>query len=247
MIPACGQATRLSPTPCSKEIYPIGLRYSEVLGKTIPMVVSDCLLEYFAKAGISQAIFVIRNDKTDIPRYFEKRKDLPVHLDFIHKESSPGAPYTLDFAYEYVAGKITALGFPDILMRPADAFKPVIDKLVGNEALDIALGLFPIERKYSWDMVEFDQDEVRKIHVKPQDTHLTYGWTIAAWKPSFASFMHDYLAKTAVPNRELYIGHVLQAAMDDGLKAGCALFPEGACIDLGKPEDLSAVYRTPVF
>lgn len=247
LIPACGEAVRLSPAPCSKEVYPIGLRYSEYFRKTIPVVVSEYLLDYFAKGGINQAIFVIRNDKSDIPRYFGKRKDLPLNLSFIRKEFSPGAPNTLDFAFSHTRDKITALGFPDILMRPGDAFKPVIDRLTSNKGFDIVLGLFPIQRKYTWDMVEFDKEEVRKILVKPNETQLMYGWTIAAWKPSFTAFMHDYIAKAGSTNREIYIGHVFQAAIDYGMKVGYVLFPDGACIDLGKPEDLRIVYQPPVF
>jgi hypothetical protein len=93
-------------------------------------------------------------------------------------------------------------------------------------------------------MVEIGEGEVKKIVVKSPDTHLDYGWSIATWKPAFARFMHEYLRELSLPlSNEIYVGHVIQAAIDAGVKTGYVLFKSGACIDLGKPEDLAVIYR----
>jgi glucose-1-phosphate thymidylyltransferase len=243
LIPACGKAERLSPLPCSKEIFPIGLQASEYSGKVFPKVMSDHLLEYYQEAGVHNVYFIIRSDKQDIPKYFAQRKDIELDIRFLEMDHSPGAPFTLDSAFPIVKNHITALGYPDILIKPSNAYKAVLQKLL-NADIDIALGLFPIERKYSWDMVEIKEGAIKKIVIKSPDTKLDFGWTIAIWKPAFASFMHEYLKKLPLPlSSEIYVGHVIQAAIDDGMKTGYVLFDKGACIDLGKPEDLSVIYR----
>lgn len=243
LIPACGKAERLSPLPCSKEIFPIGLQPWKDSGRLFPKVMSDHILDYYNQAGIKDVYFVVRHDKQDIPNYFAQRKDIDLNLQFLEMDSSPATPFTLDAAFPITQEKITALGFPDILIKPGNAYKMVMEKLV-REDIDIALGLFPIERKYSWDMVEIEEGRVRKIVIKSPDTTLDYGWTIAIWKPSFALFMHNYLKTLSMPlPSEIYVGHVIQAAIDAGMKTGYVLFESGACIDLGKPEDLAAIYK----
>jgi glucose-1-phosphate thymidylyltransferase len=243
LIPACGKAERLSPLPCSKEIYPIGLQHSEYDKRTFPKVLSDCLLSYYKEAGIGNVYFIVRTDKRDIPDYFAKRKDIDMDIRFLEMDHSPGTPFSLDKAFPIVKDHITALGFPDIMMKPSNAFTQVLDKLFSAE-IDISLGLFPIERKYSWDMVDFSDGRITKFEIKSPETQLKYGWALAAWKPSFASFMHHYLENLPMPGtQELYVGNVMQAAMEAGLKIGYVLFETGSCIDLGKPEDLAEIYR----
>ncbi len=243
IIPACGKAERLSPLPCSKEIYPVGLQYSDHFKKFFPKVICDYLLEYFEKAEIANVHFIIRSDKQDIPEYFKKRVDIPLKIFFSEMDHSPGTPFTIDSIYDITRDKITALGFPDILIKPATAYHNVLTRLMKTD-FDVVLGLFPIETKYSWDMVEFNQTTVEKIIIKSPETVLEFGWTIAIWKPSFTAFMHEYLKQIQpLDCQELYVGNVIQAAISAGLKVGYELFDSGACIDLGKPEDLKVIYK----
>lgn len=242
LIPACGYATRLSPIPCSKEIFPVGMRYVNALSKKIPCVISEYLLNYFHNGGVGEACFIIRKDKADIPAYFSKRKDIPIHLHFLEMDNSPSASHSINFAYPYFKDRIAALGFPDMLVRPADAFRQVISKLKGAE-FDIVLGLFPIEKKHKWDMVGFDERRVTHIEIKPLQTDLQYGWSIAAWKPSFSSFFHHYLNSAEPVKEEVHPGRIIHEGIAQGLKAGYVLFESGKCIDTGTPEDLEIFYR----
>jgi glucose-1-phosphate thymidylyltransferase len=90
------------------------------------------------------------------------------------------------------------------------------------------------------DMVELDENGlVQQIVIKPARTELRYTWFIAVWAPTFTHYMHEFLAVTDPgKERELYIGDVFQAAIADGLYVETVLFPEGAYIDIGTPEDL---------
>jgi glucose-1-phosphate thymidylyltransferase len=121
---------------------------------------------------------------------------------------------------------------------------------------DVVLGLFPPDQPQKWDMVDLDDDgRVRRIVIKPPQTHLRYAWCIAVWTPVFTHFMHEYLAAAqrvaegdggghhGPERRELFVGDVIQAALQDGLPVDAVLFPEGACLDIGTPDALLQAVR----
>ena len=68
IVPAAGQAARISPLPCSKELYPIALRRDESGAR--PKVVSHYVFERMRLAGIRKAYLILRQGKWDIPAYF---------------------------------------------------------------------------------------------------------------------------------------------------------------------------------
>src|SRR5207253_1657389 len=123
-------------------------------------------------------------------------------------------PYTLDRAYPIVREATVALGFPDILFEPRDAYRAVLARLSGGGA-DAVLGLFPGERPAKSDMVEVDAaGRVRLIVIKPRRTRLRWSWAIAAWTPAFSEFLHAWVrgaapAAGAAP-RERHLGDVIQ-------------------------------------
>src|SRR5262245_10421875 len=97
LIPAAGQATRIAPLPCSKEIYPVGLR-SEA-GGVRPKVVCQDLLEKMARAGIHKVYVVLRTGKWDIPAYLGDGSAFHVNLAYLMMRLPFGPPYSLDPAY----------------------------------------------------------------------------------------------------------------------------------------------------
>jgi glucose-1-phosphate thymidylyltransferase len=70
LIPAAGQATRIAPLPCSKELYPIGFRTVPGSDGLRPKAVSHYLLEKMQIAGVRKAYFILRQGKWDIPAYW---------------------------------------------------------------------------------------------------------------------------------------------------------------------------------
>jgi glucose-1-phosphate thymidylyltransferase len=64
LLPAAGHATRLTPLPLSKELYPIGF-YQDSANQPKPKVVSHYLLENMQQAGVKKAFFIIRSSKID--------------------------------------------------------------------------------------------------------------------------------------------------------------------------------------
>lgn len=247
LIPAGGQATRIAPLPCSKELFPVGFRPVEG-GSLRPKAVCHYLLEKMRLAGAGKAYIILRQGKWDIPAYLEDGLMLDMALAYLMMRLPFGAPYTLDQAYPFVREAMIVFGFPDILFQPQNAFVQLLDRQAETEA-DVVLGLFPAENPHLMDMVSFDDaGQVRQIVIKPPQTELRYTWIIAVWTPTFTQFMHDYLLAAQAAKKEdkrqegapaeLFVGHVIQAAIDTGLVVDSLLFSAGHCSDIGTPESL---------
>ncbi|MFQ3627752.1 MAG: sugar phosphate nucleotidyltransferase [Cyanobacteriota bacterium] len=241
LLPAGGQATRLSPLPLSKELYPLGFRNSAD-GRTVPKVVSHYLLEKMQRAGITKAFFILRPGKWDIPAYYGDGEMVQMRLGYLTVHVPYGVPYTLNQAYPFLQGATVAIGFPDILFQPEDAYAVLLNRLVQGGA-DVVLGLFPTENFRKAGMVQFDPDgRVRQIIEKPQQTELKYMWAIAVWSPRFTEFLHEFVSDK-IPDKEVPIGDVIQAGIDAGLRVEAEAFPNGSYLDVGTPDDLARAIR----
>jgi glucose-1-phosphate thymidylyltransferase len=93
--------------------------------------------------------------------------------------------------------------------------------------------------------------------IKPAQTLLRYTWIIAAWTPTFSRFMHEYLGAAQTGQdpgfstdpgqpgeeadfslKEVFVGHVIQAAIEAGLRVGHVFFPNERYLDIGTPDNL---------
>jgi glucose-1-phosphate thymidylyltransferase len=153
----------------------------------------------------------------------------------------------VDQAWPFVQQARIAFGFPDILFGPADAYARLLAHQSRTGA-DVVLGLFRSCRPQKCDMVEINAEaRVRRIVIKPSVTKLHYTWMIAVWGPAFTRFMHTYLAAVAhaqpAAPRELFMGDVIQAAIDAELEVEAERFDEEWQIDIGTPEELREAIR----
>ncbi len=80
LLPAGGQAIRINPLPCSKELYPIGFRRRGKDDSLSPKAVCLYLLERMRLAGITKIYIILRNGKWDIPAYLADGKISNMHL-----------------------------------------------------------------------------------------------------------------------------------------------------------------------
>ncbi len=251
VLPAAGQARRLGPLPCSKELYPIGFRPLEEGRGVRPKVTCHYLLEKMRLGGITKAYIILRNGKWDIPAYFADGTLVGIHLAYLMMREPFGPPYTLDQAYPFVEDALVVFGFPDILFQPDDTFVHLLSRQSSTQA-DIVLALFPAHDPTQMDMVDIDdQGRVRSIHLKPQQTPFHYAWICAVWTPVFTRFMHDYLAPTQTEpfqtdagsyeseRPELSVGAVIQAAIQKGLRVYGVPFSNGTYVDIGTPDGLA--------
>jgi len=254
LIPCGGIASRLAPLPCSKEILPVGLSKTAD-GMPRPKVVSHYLLEKFREGGVRKAFLILRKGKWDIPEYYGDGTTVGMDLGYLIAALPYGPPYTLDQAYRFVRGTRVAFGFPDILFSPQDAFRKALQRLALSRS-DIVLGLYRVSDYRLSDMIAVDREgRVREIVLRPCATELKLGWVFAVWTPIFTEFMHDYLTVprtaaqlpgTALPT-ELTMGHVIQAAICDGIVAKSIIFHRQKFLDIGTPEGLRKVYNGQCF
>lgn len=254
LLPAGGAATRINPLPCSKELFPVKFYSAEKRKNVPPKVISYYLLEKMRRADVKKAYFILRPGKWDIPAYFGDGKTLDMHIGYLIMDLPYGVPFTLDQAYPFLKNTKIAFGFPDIIFEPEDAFVQLLSKQEQTNA-DIVLGLFEAQRPQKMDMVEFDgQGNICKIDIKPASTQLRYTWIIAVWTDRFTEFMHQFVVKhknrcTAEPignskNKEVFVGDVIQAAVNTDIKIENVIFADGQYIDIGTPDDLAkAVHR----
>jgi glucose-1-phosphate thymidylyltransferase len=244
LIPAGGVASRLGKLPCSKEILPVMAEGGKV------SVITSNLIRYYQVAGIRNIYCIIRKGKWDIPEYFGDGSEFGINIGYLVMNLPYGTPFTLNQAYPFIKGKMVALGFPDILFEPEDAFLHLRSRLTGKNG-DIVLGVVPCSHYLRSDMLEFDEKgNIRDIVIKQKRPDLKYSWFIALWRPSFTVFMNDFLKEFLVANpegkirlsdgsaREMYVGDVIQAAIVKGLQADYVLFESGHYLDIGTPQEL---------
>lgn len=258
LVPAAGQGSRISPLPMSKELFPIGFQNLADKGLR-PKVVCQYLLEAMGKAGVQESFMILRPGKWDIPGYLGDGSQLNMRLAYLTVHVPFGVPFSLNQAYPFVKDAIVAMGFPDLLFSPADAYVQLIDRLQTTQA-DVVLGLFPTDQPDKVGLVDFDQDGVvLGIYEKSQLTHLPYMWAIAVWRPSFTEFLHRFveakrkaligdqspmLIKEMPAYTETPIGDVVVSAIANNLRVEAIPFEAGQYLDIGTPENLlNAVYH----
>ena len=259
LIPAAGKARRISPLPCSKEVFPVGFGEIRQKGQRHPKVAAHYLLEKMRLAGAKKAYFILSDGKWDIPAYFGNGAMADMAIAYLMTDLPYGVPFTLDSAFPFLENKRVLFGFPDILIQTEDVYVRLLDRLQVSQA-DIVLGLFLAGNPNKMDMVELAADgTIAGIRIKPAQTDLKWTWVIAVWDFAFTQFMHDYvhhfLKTITAPNagltgnahKEVHLGHVIQAAIKSGLKIDTVKFPQGAYIDIGTPEDMVAAVRTHAF
>jgi glucose-1-phosphate thymidylyltransferase len=251
LIPAAGKAARLSPLPCSKEIYPVGFDNSSEKKIIRPKAVSQYLIESMRLVHISEVYIIIRKGKWDIPQYLGSGKWMDMDFAYLIMDLPFGVPFTLDQAYHFVKNDIVVFGFPDIIFRPKNAFNQLLDKGYSSHA-DVVLGLFRAPQPHKMQhMVDFDSSgQVCGFQINPSQTSLHYTWIIAVWHPKFTRFLHEYVSSKAKIFRkdgalkkdsmdeEIFMTQAFEVALQKGLKIDAVPFNEGSFLDIGSPENL---------
>lgn len=258
LIPAGGRAERISPLPCSKEIFPVGFGEIKQKGRRHPKVAAHYLLEKMHLAKATKAYFVLAKGKWDIPAYFGDGSIVNMAIGYLVTEMSYGVPFTLDSAFSFLKNKRVLFGFPDIILQPDDVYPRLIDRMQSSRA-DIVLGLFVAQDPAKMDMVDLSADgTVCSIQIKPKRTNLRWTWIIAVWNFSFTQFIHNYVQQyldtIAVENgglkrdchkhKEIYLGDVIQKAIESEMKIDKVMFNTGTYIDIGSPADMATAIQT---
>jgi len=246
VVPAAGRATRISPLPCSKEIYPVGFRSGLETGAVRPKAACTYLLERMCFASITKVYVVLRDGKWDIPAYLRGGEQLGIELAYLIADLPFGAPYTVGRAVPFVRNATVAFGFPDMIYRSEDIFARLLERQAVRPA-DILLGLFPVEAGRQVDILDVQDDgRVRQVVVQPPDARLRSTWGVAVWTPSFSEFIDAYVrdhAATAAAEPEPSMGSVIQQAIEAGLRVEAIRVCDTPYVDIGTPEGLLEAHR----
>ena len=255
LIPAGGRAERISPLPCSKEIFAVG--FADILqnGQSRPKVAAHYLLEKMHLAGAKRAYIVLSKGKWDIPAYFGDGALVNMALAYLVTSLPYGVPFTVDSAFPFLSDKRVLFGFPDIILQPDDVYLQLIEKMDNADA-DLVLGLFPAVRPQNVDMVALNTDgAIVGIDIKPAQTQLKWTWTLAVWNADFTQFLHNVVrrqvkrfspaANTPCQKgiQELFMGDVVREAIGSELIIDHVLFPHGTYIDIGSPQGMRAAVQ----
>jgi glucose-1-phosphate thymidylyltransferase len=249
LVPAAGIASRLGKLPYSKEVMPIPSKVEKI------SVLSENLVRYYRLAGILNLYFIIRKGKWDIPEYYGDGSTFGVNIGYLMMNLPFGTPFTISQAYPFTGDKIVALGFPDIIFEPEDAFEKLKTRFLESDA-GIILGIVPSEHYLRSDMIEFEGDgNIKDIVIKQNRPDLKHSWFGALWRPEFSLFMKDHLGKVLSQDkegriamadgttRELYMGDIIREAIISGMKTDYILFGDGYYRDMGTWEELHKLSR----
>jgi glucose-1-phosphate thymidylyltransferase len=140
LVPAAGRANRISPLPCSKELFPVGFREKPENQSKQPKVVCHYLLEKMRLAEINKTFVILRAGKWDIPAYLNDGALVDMRLAYIVINFSSSVPFTVDQAYPFTCQSRVAFGFPDIIFESDDAYRALLARQTQTRD-DIVLGL----------------------------------------------------------------------------------------------------------
>jgi glucose-1-phosphate thymidylyltransferase len=245
IIPCAGRGSRLGHLPFSKELFPLGKKDRQ--GKESIKVTSEYLIDHMLDAGITNIHFVLRNGKWDIPSFYGGGMCFGFSATYHIADYAYGVPFSVYQVTKNAGDKDVILGFPDILFKPAHAYKQLLSALNNYNDTSIILGVMPILKPEKWDMVELDEDHIVKdIIIKSTlGKDQPFGWTIAAWKPAFSNFLNEKInsllrdkTEEELQNNEIFFGHIVLDAMKAGMQVRSVVFPDGNCLDIGTLDDL---------
>ena len=236
MIPAAGYAHRLGTPARSKELLPVYTR-TDAEGDVVAPVCL-CLLDAMRQAGIRDAHVVSRPGKEDIRNRLGNGSLLDMRIRHSQIQSSRGPADTIDHVFPAVRDATVAVGFPDVLFEPLDAFALLLARLEHTEA-DVVLGLFPTDSG-ALDRVHLGTAQrVNGIEFDPAPGDEYDTWCLAVWGPRFTELLHDRAKAVEVQEQGgMILGRTLQAAIDQGLVIDGVRPPGAWFIDVGSPAGL---------
>ncbi len=247
VLPAAGRGSRLGSTPSSKEILPLGFDHSgadhDGLGQWRPVTAIESHLWALRSAGVVRVIVVVGHGKHDIMDYLGSGSRYGVKISYLFQDELRGMPFALDLAHAWTAESTTLFAMPDTLIEPADTARRLSRAHLASGA-DLSLGLFETDNPRKFGMVRTDADgRIVELIDKPRFSHLRLMWGLAAWSPTFADFMHDYLKGIVPTAAETLLTDVFAEALRSGLTVNAVPLTDARYNDIGTPSEFQSVVR----
>lgn len=222
IIPAAGLGTRIQPLAFSKELLPLGSRFSDGIER--PKAVSEYLVERMLRAGVDKVCFVISPGKSDIVRYYGSGIG-GAQICYVVQPTAAGLCDAIFRGLPLVRDDEPVLvGLPDTLWYPDDAFTA----LQGDW---LSLLLFPVKHPELFDAVVSDESgRVREIQVKTQDASSHWVWGGFRMSGRVLAALHDLWIERE--REDAYVGTLVNEYIARGgyvtsHKAGAQYFDVG--------------------
>jgi dTDP-glucose pyrophosphorylase len=222
IIPAAGAGSRIQPLAFSKELLPVGSRYTD--GVERPRAVSEYIAERMILGGATRICFVISPGKSDILEYFGGVFGT-ARVCYTVQPAPVGLCDAIFCALPFVQTDETVLiGLPDTIWFPQDGFAAL-----SNDRLSFLL--FPVERPEFFDAVLTDeQGRVSEIRVK--DSGSGTHWIWGAFKMPGAVLKELHQLWNARGRADEYFGTLVNAYVARGGEA-FAVRGGAAYVDVG--------------
>ncbi|MEM6701731.1 MAG: sugar phosphate nucleotidyltransferase [Acidobacteriota bacterium] len=229
VLPAAGSATRLGELGGSKEALELSPGSGPIIGHA---------LRGAAQAGAERVCVVTRESKTDLIDVLGDGAAFGVPVEVHTTAPTPSAVHTLCVALRGLGDVDVMLAYPDLLVRPANAFLEVARRH-GRSPADVTLAVLPSQRPDKADMVRLDADgRPVELVIKDPSCALRYTWGLAVWGPRFTELLVRRADARSGGERELYVGDVLRESIERGFTLDAVRFEDGVVVDVGTPGDL---------
>jgi NDP-sugar pyrophosphorylase family protein len=197
------------------------------------------LLDRLIEAGYSEALIVTGYRAESIEDYF---RDYRFPLHFLRQAPIDGTATAALLARQFVGHDDFLLTFGDIL-ADAPCYRQILDRLRREPGAEAVLGVRDVEDPYRGAAVYVDEDgKVTCIVEKPPRGESTTRWNSAGIYAVRASLFAE-LERAPKSSRGEY---ELTSAISQSIESGKLLriFPiEGQWRDIGRPEDLEALFH----
>lgn len=168
IIPAAGLGSRIQPLAFSKELLPVGSRFTD--GVERPKAVSEYVVERMLAAGVDKLCFVISPGKSDIVKYYGSGYG-ESQVCYVVQPNAGGLCDAIFRALPLVREDEPVLvGLPDTVWFPESGYR----ELAGDH---LSFLLFPVQEPQLFDAVVCDADDnVLEIQVKQENASSHWIW-----------------------------------------------------------------------
>lgn len=222
VIPAAGMGTRIQPLAFSKELLPVGARWSD--GSSRPKAVSEYVVERMLHAGADKLCFVIAPGKADIVRYYGSGVG-DAQVCYVVQPDAAGLCDALFRALPLVRDDEAVLvGLPDTIWFPEDGYA----QLTGDE---LSFLTFPVLQPELFDaVIADDAGEVSEIQVKRPGADSHWIWGGFRLSGRVLGALHALWIERG--RRDGYVGtlvneYIARGARVRAIRAGTAYFDVG--------------------
>jgi glucose-1-phosphate thymidylyltransferase len=240
IVPAAGKGSRMASFFFPKELTLITLPNNKICYNNhskFQRSLCEFALECLTYANINTAYVIINNNKYELINFLKDGQDFGLNLSYIYQPNTQGLPFAIDSAFPFIRHQCVSLVLPDAIIEPSIALKQMLT-LFKNKKEDIILGVFEYKDPTELCQVVYDENyHVIRLYDKSSKVRIHNTWGMAAWRPRFNDFLHNYL-KEVHTKHEISLAEVFNEAIAKGIEIVAHPLKNSVYIDIGSPISL---------